>query len=210
MANIFLWIWAFFISFLFFALFFLYTLASGANADWQILNSAAANTGITIVILSLAIGSISYFFPSVAKYIKYRKELGITGFFIIIFHIFITLFYLQDRFPFPSSYLHGRPLISFSAALASVSILIIMTIISNSLAIKVLGKWWRRLLRVGYIAIVFALLHMTLREKADWDTYLQNLHGPPPLSIIILWFGIWIILLRICVYFMTRRTGTHT
>jgi DMSO/TMAO reductase YedYZ heme-binding membrane subunit len=167
-------------------------------------NTVAANTGITVIILSLAIGTISYFFPSVARFIKYRKEIGIIGFFVVLLHIFVTLFYLQEKFPFPASYLHGKSLLSFSAALVSTLILTMMALISNSLAIKFFGKWWRRLLRIGYIAVLFALLHMSLRETRSWGAYIQNFMAPPPLSILILWFGVWVILLRICVYFLTR------
>ncbi|MEN9407524.1 MAG: hypothetical protein RLZZ455_740 [Candidatus Parcubacteria bacterium] len=204
MATTYLWIWSLFISLLVSSLFFLYSLWLGVTPSWRMFNTVAANTGITVIILSLAIGTISYFFPSVARFIKYRKEIGIIGFFVVLLHIFVTLFYLQEKFPFPASYLHGKSLLSFSAALVSTLILTMMALISNSLAIKFFGKWWRRLLRIGYIAVLFALLHMSLRETRSWGAYIQNFMAPPPLSILILWFGVWVILLRICVYFLTR------
>ncbi len=204
MATTYLWIWSLFISLLVSSLFFLYSLWLGVTPSWRMFNTVAANTGITVIILSLAIGTISYFFPSVARFIKYRKEIGIIGFFVVLLHIFVTLFYLQEKFPFPASYLHGKSLLSFSAALVSTLILTMMALISNSLAIKFFGKWWRRLLRIGYIAVLLALLHMSLRETRSWGAYIQNFMEPPPLSILILWFGVWVILLRICVYFLTR------
>jgi DMSO/TMAO reductase YedYZ heme-binding membrane subunit len=210
MATIYLWIWSLFISLLIFALFFLYSLGLGVTPSWRMLNTVSANTGITVIILSLAIGTLSYFFPSVTRFIKYRKEIGIIGFLIVLFHIFVTLFYLRERFPFPASYLHGKSLLSFSAALVSTCILTMMTLISNSLAIKFFGKWWRRLLRVGYLAALLALLHMSLRETRSWSAYLQNIMEPPPLSILLLWFGVWVILLRISVYFLTRNKKTET
>lgn len=208
MATLYHWICAFFVSLLIFTLFFLYTLYTGDQPNAQTLNSVAANTGLTVVILSFAIGNIAFFFPLFAKFIKYRKETGLIGFFIILIHVALTLLVLQNVFPFPSSYIHGKALLSFIAALLATGIVTLMALVSNTTAIKMLGKWWRRILRLGYIAVILGLLHMTLRETGSWGEYTQNLMQPPPLSIIILWFGIWTIILRICVYFMTKRNKT--
>lgn len=208
MATIYHWIWAFFVSLLIFTLFFLYTLYTGDKPNTQTLNSVAASTGLTVVILSFAIGNIAFFFPLFAKFIKYRKETGLTGFFIILSHITLTLLLLQAIFPFPASYIHGKSLLSFITALLATGIVTLMALVSNTTAIKMLGKWWRRILRLGYIAVISGLLHMTLRETGSWKEYSQNLMEPPPLSIIILWFGTWTIILRICVYLMTKNKGS--
>lgn len=205
MATIYRWISAFFVSLLIFTLFFLYTLYAGNQPTTRMINGVAANTALTVVILSFAIGNIAFFFPLLSKFIKYRKETGLTGFFIILIHITLTLLFLQNVFPFPSSFIYGKSLISFIAALLATGIVTLMALISNATAIKMLGKWWRRVLRMGYIAVSLGLLHMTLRETGSWGDYVQNLVQPPPLSIIILWFGVWTILLRICVAILTRH-----
>lgn len=199
------WIWVFFFAFFLFSIFLLYSFFTGTTLSLLTINSILALTGIFLVGLSFAIGNIAFFFPSCAKFNKHRKEVGLTGFFVVLGHVYLTLFHLQEMFPFPASYLQGKAIFSFTAAVIALAILTMMAAISNTIAMKFLGQWWRKLLRVGYVAFLLALLHMALRETHSWSLYVQNPVAPPPLSILILWFGVYTITLRICVYFMTKK-----
>ncbi|MBI2442782.1 MAG: hypothetical protein HYV40_02650 [Candidatus Levybacteria bacterium] len=207
MKTIVYWIWVIFVAAFVFSAFIFYVFLAGSPLSIRTFNSAIAYTGIFLMGLSLIIGSLGYFFPSIARFNKYRKEIGLVGFFVTIGHVYLSIFHLNYIFPFPSSYLYGRSLVSFVLALVALEIFTIMALISNAFAMRILGNWWRKLLRIGYIAFILALTHMVLRETRPWNAYVQHPFELPPLSIFVLWFGIYTIVLRICVYVMTKNKG---
>lgn len=119
-----------------------------------------AYAGTILLTVSFLLGPIRSFKPELAKYLIYRKALGLTGAALIILHFllamnfhyrwsFSALFNFADPFGFP-----------FTVAMISFLIFIAMTLTSNADSIKKLGfKKWKCLHRIGYIALFLGILH---------------------------------------------------
>lgn len=165
----------------------------------RVLNETFADAGLIIIGCSFALSGICYFWNFLDTKIVYRKYLGLIGFFLIVLHVLLSLFFV----PFPiTDYFTPAHRTAFTAALISLVIFVCMAFISNRYAVHQLGgAHWRILLRTGYAAYFLALIHFALRKGPEWDRWLAH-HTSilPPLSMIVVVLGCAVLALRFALF----------
>ncbi len=159
---------------------------------------SSADAGMILIGLSFALSGLCYFWNFMDSKIKYRKDLGLNGFYLVLVHS-IYLMFFSTRTPwygyFESSYL--APTLF---ALGAVVIFVVMTWSSTKMGVKILGgKNWRRVLRTGYLAYIFSLFHLGLLVYGDWLAWVDE-RGLPPFSLVVFVFGVLVLLLRLILF----------
>lgn len=184
-------------------------------------NKALADTAMILIGLSFVLSGLCYFWNFVDTKIVYRMYLGLAGFAFALSHgVMSAVFYflwkpfgyednpifiLNHRWDFgaflvPNEY-------AFYSALVALSIFALMAAISNQYAIHELGGlWWRRLLRVGYLAYVLGAVHLAIKNIPDWMNLL-TLAEPalPPLNFIVFLLVCGVVGLRLALWFSLRK-----
>ena len=176
--------------------------------DFGIFSQVLSNVGMLLIGLSFALSGICYFWNFADHYIIYRKQLGVVGFGYVFLHGILSLFFLPEYQPVLFYYLEKETILAFLFALIAMVIYAMMIIISTKTMIqKIGGHTWRMLLRVGYIAYAFSLVHMWLNNYTFWLRYLSGQGKSPLPSFGLLTFlaGIVVIILRIAVWISTSR-----
>lgn len=181
------------------------------------MNKTLADSAMILIGLSFALSGLCYFWNFVDTKIIYRKYLGLMGFALALTHGVMSLvFYLLWKprgyetnpiFILGHQWEYGSVVISnlyaFGAALVALFIFSMMAAISNQYAIHELGGlWWRRLLRVGYLAYVLATLHFLIKNLPEWYILLTG-SGPelPPLNLIVFLFVCGVIGIRLALWY---------
>lgn len=178
-----------------------------------IINKALADGAMILIGLSFALSGLCYFWDFLDRLIIYRKYLGLAGFAFGLAHAIMSLvFYLWWKprgyetnpiFVLDHQWDFGVLLVSnlyaFAAALVALAIFIMMAAISNRYAIEELGGiWWRRLLRVGYLAYVSATIHFFIKNFPDWRTMFEmSVTVLPPMNFMIFLLVCGVIALRL-------------
>ena len=202
-----LWINAILFGFFVLLLCSLYQFVRAGEFNLRIFNQSIADAGMIVIGVSFALSGLTYFWDFLDSKLKYRKYIGLVGFYLILMHGLISLFGLSDNFPFPEYYLLSHNITAFLLALGSLLYLIFMAIISNSsVAQKLGGILWRKLLRVGYLAYLLGFLHYASKKYVGWQYWLTS-EGKllPPLSLIVTLFVIWVFALRLALWWDLRR-----
>ncbi len=184
-------------------------------------NKALADGAMILIGLSFALSGLCYFWDFIDTKIIYRKYLGLSGFAFGLAHgIMSAIFYfvwkprgyetnpifvLGHKWDF-GSFLVPNQYAFFSAAIA-LSIFAMMAAISNQYAVHELGGvWWRRLLRVGYAAYIFATLHFTIKNIPEWRAmYASPEFELPPLNFFIFLLVCGVIGLRLALWHSLRK-----
>lgn len=183
----------------------LYLFARRGNFDLYIANKVFATTALVLIGLSFALSGLCYFWDFVDTKIIYRKVLGLTGFYYSLVHIFVTLFLLPNKFPFPTWITSHWTTVIF--ATLGLIIFIVMAVVSRENIAHELGsKRWRQTLRVGYLAYIFIIIHFTLLKYNGWINWF-NTREPflPPLSLLEIFFAGGVIGLRIALEISLRK-----
>lgn len=181
---------------------FAYQLLAGEHLSTHFLNSISAYTALILIGLSFALSGLAYFWNFADSKVIYRKYLGLSGFALVLTHVIITLTLLQNAFPFPSYYQKQENILSFVFAVYALLIFTMMALISNkSATMQFGGKLWRILLRAGYIAYIFSILHYIPKVYPDWVNWLtEKQQILPPFSLPLTIFAAFVILLRIILW----------
>ena len=162
------------------------------------LNHSIAWTSVLLIGLSFALSGICYFWDFADTKILYRKHLGIAGFHYVSIHYFLSLYLLSRRaniLEYFSSSDHFWPFFFGTLGLIYFSF---MTAISNQHAAHELGGLkWRKLLRLGYIAFVFGLVHILFLRWEDYREWWESGTFIPTVGITLLTFSIVVLLLRV-------------
>lgn len=162
------------------------------------LNHSIAWTSVIIIGLSFALSGICYFWNFADRQILYRKHLGVAGFHYASIHFFLSLYLLSKRaniLNYFSSSDHFWPFFFGTVGLIYFSF---MTAISNQHAAHELGGLrWRKLLRLGYIAFIFALIHILLLRWGNYVEWWNSGQYLPTVGIVLLAFALLVLLLRV-------------
>ena len=199
-----MWLNTFAFGFLVFAAGALYLFARRGVFDLYIANKALAVDALVLIGLSLALSGLVYFWDFVDTKIIYRKFLGLAGFGLAGLHVIISLFLLPEKLGFKELWEHP---VSMSFGAAALLIFIMMAAISNKYAFHQLGsKRWRTLLRLGYWAFIFVLVHLSILKYGDWAKWFGSFDPIlPPLSLLAIIFGVAVIILRLALWFSIRK-----
>jgi len=162
------------------------------------LNHSIAWTSVVVIGLSFALSGICYFWNFADRQILYRKHLGVAGFHYAAIHYFLSLYLLSRRaniLNYFSSADHFWPFFFGTLGLIYFSF---MTAISNQHAAHELGGLrWRKLLRLGYVAFIFALVHIVLLRWGSYVEWWESGQYIPTVGIVLLSFASLILILRL-------------
>lgn len=189
-------------------------------------NKAAADTAMILIGLSFALSGLCYFWDIVDTKIVYRKYLGLAGFSFglghavmsLIFYLYLKprgyenspIFILDHQWDFGSFVISN--LYAFACAVVALIIFAMMAAISNQYAIVELGGvWWRRLLRIGYVAYIFATFHFLIKNIPDWRMMmLSSEFELPPLNFWIFVLVCGVVGLRLALWYVLHKKARDT
>ncbi len=183
----------------------MFDVSPGADVMY-IPNKVIANVGMMIIALSFLFGPIVRYFNRFDTWLGYRKEIGIVGAFLILFHGIVSYFFLPKQYP--QEYIDFLS-IEFFAGLLGAFILFFLFIISFKKAITLLGasRWWF-LQRFGLrIVVILTLLHVIFIKWSSWvKWFFQDIpiiaettarNWLPGLNLLTTLFIVWVVLIRI-------------
>ena len=161
------------------------------------LNKMLALGAVVLIGLSFALGPLTRFFPKTfGFYLAWRKAIGLWGFAFAIVHALISLhvYYKWDflaMLAFPS--VKQFALLTGAAAIA---LFAVMARVSNKDWVARLGyEKWKGVLRIGYFALLLAIVHFYLIEIKD------GVFTVRPAGWVVLLFAVAVIALRFAVLF---------
>ncbi|PIR43396.1 hypothetical protein COV24_03045 [candidate division WWE3 bacterium CG10_big_fil_rev_8_21_14_0_10_32_10] len=186
-----------------------YLFVQNESVNVILMNRSLAFTAIIMIDLSFIVSGTSYFWGIGKTKMSYRKMVGVIGFVISLVHASIAsnIFfgsYVWITYTFKYVY-------SLLPALLAILIMTMMVVISNWGIPNLLGGvLWRRLLRVGYVAIFFIIIHATILSYSEW-IYWFTKFSPifPPLSLIAFLFSVFTIILRIALFIVLKRKSVQ-
>jgi DMSO/TMAO reductase YedYZ heme-binding membrane subunit len=169
-------------------------------------NKALAGAGMTLLALTFLVGPIVRYFDRFDSWLGYRKEIGIVGAFLALFHASVSYFFLPLKFTrsgidFTSLY--------FGAGLIGLIFLIILFILSFKRIITIIqgGRWWF-LQRFGLrLAIGLTLVHVYAMKWEGWVKWFTTPEGGkvtaelanpwlPGLGLLGTMFITWVVIVR--------------
>ena len=135
-----------------------------------------AFAGTVLLTISFLLGPVRSFKPNLAKFLVYRKWLGLCGAILIIIH-FIIAMNSQYKWSFSALFNFDNPFgFPFTIAVISFVIFILMTLTSNMASIKKLGfRTWKCLHRIGYIALFLGIMHALYIPKSVFFSTRQGM-----------------------------------
>lgn len=186
-----------------------YYFFQGDNFSLELINKATASTAIILMGLSFALSGLGYYWDFLDRKVAYRKYLGLVGYFFVLWHGINSLYFYfladtdLEKFVLSRDWLvldytiNNR--IPFVLGALSLLIFTIMALISNNYATKKIGGVrWRKLLRVGYIALLFALIHFTVKNLEIWINWIRDgANTLPQMSSLLAVYIVVILLLRL-------------
>lgn len=186
-----------------------YYLIQGHSSDLFSLNILLAITGMVLIGLSYALSGITYFWNFADSKLIYRKQLGLAGFYLVLVHAtfsFMNYFFIPNS-PKPQFELGYTwnvagigisNIFAFIAGVTALAIFLFIALISTQYAMMALGGIrWRKYLRLGYIAYFIIVIHFGLKRYNEWAAWLSVRVGLPPLSLLLLIFVAFVLLLRL-------------
>jgi len=175
-----------------------YSLSSGVYGFQHFLIKGIIHTGFLLISFSLLLGTLAKFFDRFDKYLHYRKQLGIVGFFYGSIHgVLAPILYLIPTMPVADRQLQGA-----FAGLIALALFYVCAYISSIPMIRKLGSArWRKTIRyTSYTAYTVAIVHIFLFSYPKWLAYgaslSQGYWGLPPMSLFTFLLGVGVITWR--------------
>ena len=156
--------WHIYVSLLVPLLFLTYDLLSGRLGvdPMRAIEKSLGVTAIYILILTLCITPFSTL--TGINFIRFRRAFGLMSFFYIILHFSTWLFLdMQLRWVEIVESLTRKPFIVFG--MMGFLLLIPLAATSNNYSMKRLGKYWQKLHKLIYVAIILGGIHYLMMEK---------------------------------------------
>ena len=156
--------WHIYLSLLVPLLFLTYDLLSGRLGvdPMRAIEKSLGVTAIYILILTLCITPFSVL--TGINFIRFRRAFGLMSFFYIILHFSTWLLLdMQLRWVEIAESLTRKPFIVFG--MMGFLLLIPLAATSNNYSMKRLGKYWQKLHKLIYVAIILGGIHYLMMEK---------------------------------------------
>jgi sulfoxide reductase heme-binding subunit YedZ len=157
-------IWHIYVSLLIPLLLLTYDLLSGRLGvdPMRSIEKSLGVTAIYILILTLCITPVSTL--TGINFIRFRRAFGLMSFFYIILHFSTWLFLdMQLRWVEIVESLTRKPFIFFG--MIGFLLLVPLAATSNNYSLKRLGKYWPKLHKLIYVAIILGGVHYLMMEK---------------------------------------------
>lgn len=159
------------------------------------LANVLAATAAILIGSSFALSGLSYFFNLFDRVFVYRKYLGLTGYFLALGYSILLLWIDPTRYFY--GFWNNLHTADFVLGLTAMKILTMMALISTRAATVKLGKYWRPLMRLGYLAYFLLIVRAYVLEHEAWFTWAQTPNTLPPPRIVLSLFALTVILLRL-------------
>lgn len=118
-------------------------------------------SGFYLLCLSLIIGPLYTIWPKeFGQIVEPRRALGIAAFIFIVLHYFIVI---SSYFNYDFSMVISET--GLVIAVPALLIFLAMTLTSNNWAVGKMGKHWKTLQRLVYIAFILSLAHFVLKAN---------------------------------------------
>lgn len=98
-------------------------------------------------------------------FLKNRRQIGLISFLFSTMHGLLTL---QAR---DVDWLNANMYINYFTGFTSVIVFTILAVTSNNWSIRKLGKNWKKLHRLTYLALILLILHLLLVKQGEWHWY---------------------------------------
>jgi DMSO/TMAO reductase YedYZ heme-binding membrane subunit len=122
-------------------------------------NAVTAFSATITLTLSFALGPVSHVVARLKHVRTYRKDFGLIGYGLASAHVLLAAWAVMERAD-PIAYSDAA---SLAFAAVSFGIFSMLALTSNTTWIRRLGfENWKALQRTGYMALVFALIHVAL------------------------------------------------
>lgn len=203
-----MWIHVVGLAFYLYVIICFYTAGIRGLFEPKFVNIAIGYVSMFLILLSMGMSSICYFWNFADRYLMYRKHFGIVGFIYAAMHFGLSLLLVQKWVGLPAFFANPKTPFPFTTGLISLLVLAFMTVISHRLAIRYLGgPLWRALLRGGYLAIIFAVLHTAARKGEVWWLWVtgQANYILPPMGLLVFVAMIVVLGLRVGMEIDIRR-----
>jgi DMSO/TMAO reductase YedYZ heme-binding membrane subunit len=163
--------------------------------DVAVLSENLALTGGILIGLSFALSGITFFYNFLDSKLKYRKYIGLLGYYFAVAYTITLIVRFPDLYwnQLPVSVLTWEALLGITA----MAILSFMAIISQNWAALRLGKHWRPLLRLGYLAYAVLILRAIIIEAPGWSLWAESFKTVPPPRLLLTIYALLVILLRV-------------
>lgn len=176
-----------------------------------ILNKALALVSVVLIGLSFAIGPLCRFWPKkfVSK-LYLRKYFGLFGFGVASIHGLISLILFNPAY-YPKFFAEGGKLtfegeLSMLFGVLAIFIFAVVSVTSlPSVEREMHEKQWKFIQRIGYLAYVFVLLHITFMGYKGWFNPTDWPGGMYPITLLALVFILFVLLIRVIVALFPRR-----
>ncbi len=166
------------------------------------LSESVAFTSGILIGCSFALSGLSFFLDVFDTKLKYRKMLGITGYFCALTYS-ISLFF-RDTDRYWTNLSSSLKDIDVLLGLGAMAILTFMALISSNWAVKMFGKNWRTLLRAGYIAYLLLIIRAFYLEEAIWTQWFLSRNSLAPPRLVLTFFALLVLYLRVFLEFGIR------
>ena len=97
--------------------------------------------------------------------LKNRREIGLVCFSFSIIHGLLTLQIRNADLSSVNTY------IEYLTGFASILIMTALAMTSNNWSLRKLGKNWKKLHSLTYLALIILMLHLLLAKQGEWDWY---------------------------------------
>lgn len=165
------------------------------------MNKIAGLLAITLIGMSFILGPLSYFFSFFLPLRKYRRFLGVSGFYVTIVHAVLSyLFYYNKDAYFMLFSTKNEHLIAVYAGALALLYFFAMTFTSFPWWVRYLGaRKWKTLQSLGYAAFAVAMAHFILAETNNGVFIIRR-----PFGKALFVFGCIVLLARISVFLVQK------
>lgn len=179
-----------------FIIFNIYEFFRTGQLIFATLSAAIAATAAVCIGFSFALSGMSYYFNFLDHELAYRKNLGLTGYFLALIYSFSLLFIDPGRYF--SGFFENLRSGDFILGLSAMGILTLMAVVSNNFVMRKIGAHaWRFVLRLGYFAYFLLIIRAVILEGDSWYLWIQKLNNLPPPRLLVSVFAVCVIALRI-------------
>ncbi|MDO8554333.1 MAG: ferric reductase-like transmembrane domain-containing protein [Candidatus Micrarchaeota archaeon] len=171
------------------------------NKSLREINKVFALAAIGLIAISFILGPLSRFWPNLfAKYLYFRKPVGLAGFVLGIVHgaYSAMAFYNLDV---SILLLQNEKSLALIFGVLGTIVFIVMSATSNKTMMEKLGyKTWKAIQTFGYFGLLFIILHFLLIEtKPDKGFDVR------PYGLVFFYLAIAALILRIIVIFVSNE-----
>lgn len=208
MSKLGLWLRSLLTAMIFYGIGVLYIPLYRGVFDLHGMSEALAFAGGILLGSSFALSGMSYFFNFLDSKLKYRKSLGLLGYYLAFGYSLTLIFRFPDQYwrNLLTTIWEPQALLGLSA----MAILSISAIASTNWATRKLGVYFRPVLRTGYIAYALLITRAILVEGDIWMSWIVKLDTLPPPRLLLSIFAFYVIVLRIFLEISIRLSKSST